>query len=78
MNSYFVTWTIEIDADSPREAAELAREHQTREGTSAVVFDVTDEDGETVRVDLLDDDPDEGTIAYGGWDHDGADQECKP
>lgn len=40
MNEYRVTWTIDIEAESPREAAELARAAQVLEGTSAVVFEV--------------------------------------
>ena len=51
--NYRVTWEIDIEADSPREAAELARACQVRPGTTAVVFDCADESGETTRVDLL-------------------------
>jgi hypothetical protein len=37
---YVVSWTIDVEADSPREAAEMARACQTRQGTTAVVFEV--------------------------------------
>lgn len=58
MNGYHVIWEMDIDADSPREAAEQARDNQTRPGTWAVVFDVTDpRTGKTTRVDLLGDEP---------------------
>lgn len=53
LQRYVVTWEIDADAHSPREAAEWARQQQIRPDTTAVVFGVTDEDGETVRVDLL-------------------------
>jgi hypothetical protein len=53
MTSYVVTWTIDIDADSPEDAARKARDAQTREGTIATVFYA--DDGTTVtRVDLDD------------------------
>ena len=51
---YSVMWEIEVVAASPRDAAKQAREHQVREGTTAVVFDVVDGKGESTRVDLLD------------------------
>ena len=46
---YLVTWEVNVDADSPKEAAEIAEsiQHETRG-----VFDVTDEYDETTRVDL--------------------------
>lgn len=68
MPQYLVTWEIDIlDADNPREAAQKAWEHMRREDSTANVFDVTDPQGDTVRVDLSeeegsdddeDDDPD--------------------
>jgi len=45
MPKYLVTWTIDIDADSPREAAELARLIQLDPDSEAVYFDV---DGEEI------------------------------
>lgn len=51
-DDYVVTWTIDVVASSPRDAAIQARRHQTRRDTTAVVFDVTDATGETTRVDL--------------------------
>jgi hypothetical protein len=53
MNSYRVTWEIDIDAVDPLDAARQARAHQVREGTSAKVFDVIDEDGGITRIDLF-------------------------
>lgn len=51
---YLVTWVIDIEADSPQEAARKARACQTRKGTTAVVFDVCDKaTGQTLSVDLL-------------------------
>ena len=58
--TYHVLWEIDLDADSPREAAELALlimlESQTTAWpeSTAAVFDVTDESGETTSVDLED------------------------
>ena len=40
MNEYEVTWTITIDAESPREAAEKALEIQRDKRSCATVFDV--------------------------------------
>ena len=53
MQNYFVDWTIDIEASSPREAAEMARGHQTRRSTTATVFSVIDESGKKVQIDLL-------------------------
>lgn len=53
-NQYYrVVWEIDIDAGSPREAAEKALAIQRRAGSSAVVFDVRGEDAELTRVDLF-------------------------
>lgn len=52
MPDYVVTWTIDITADNPREAAAQALEIQRRVGSSAVVFDVLDNKGDTTVVDL--------------------------
>lgn len=58
MPQFKLEWTIDIDADTPREAAEKALEIQRRAGSSAVVFNVIDENGEQGRVDLDEDDDD--------------------
>lgn len=63
--NYCVTWEMNIFAASPQEAARKAREYQIAPDSTAVVFDVVDEDGETSRVDLLelDEAEDEGKAA---------------
>lgn len=40
MTLYRVTWEIDVEADTPREAAIKARDYQTKPGTTATVFDV--------------------------------------
>ena len=50
---HHVTWEIDLDAGTPREAAEKAFAIMQRPGTTATVFDVTDETGATHRVDLM-------------------------
>ena len=52
---YTVSWRIDVDAHSPREAAETARHVQRSPLSWAVVFDVTGPDGTTVTIDLLED-----------------------
>lgn len=47
-----VTWTIDVDPRTAREAARKALEIQRNPASIATVFDVTDK-GKTVRVDLL-------------------------
>lgn len=65
MNGYHVIWEMDIDADSPLEAAVQARENQTRPGTWSVVFDVTDpRTGKTTRVDLLDNESENVTAEH--------------
>lgn len=54
MAQYKIIWEIELDADSPLEAARQALEIHRDKESSAVVFDVGDELGECTRVDLLD------------------------
>lgn len=39
---YRVRWEIEVEAATPREAAEKARVHQTKPGTTATVFEVAE------------------------------------
>lgn len=50
--TYHVLWEIDLDADSPSEAAELALSIMLDSESTATTFDVTDEDGETERVNL--------------------------
>jgi hypothetical protein len=52
MMSYRVFWEIDIDADSPREAAEKALEIQRRPDSTTTAFSVRDEAGESMEVDL--------------------------
>lgn len=51
-----VMWRIDLDADTPEEAARKALAIQRKPDSMATVFDVTGEDGETVRVDLDEED----------------------
>jgi hypothetical protein len=56
VSAYRVYWEIDVEADTVKEAAQKALAIQRRPDSTATVFDVTDESGETVRVDL-DEDP---------------------
>lgn len=50
---YRVSWEIDIEADSPLEAAQKARHYQTKPDTTATVFDVRAEDSaNALRIDL--------------------------
>jgi hypothetical protein len=49
---YFVVWEFDATASTPQEAARLARDAQTRPGTTATVFRVFDANGDEVQVDL--------------------------
>ena len=51
-----VTWEIDIDAATSREAALKALAFQRNPESTATVFDVTDDAGKTVRVDLAGED----------------------
>ena len=54
MTTYGIKWEIEIDAETPEEAARKALEIQRDpQSIYAMVFDVCDERGNTTRVDLL-------------------------
>lgn len=46
MPTYFVSWEIDIDADSPREAAEKALAIQRDPESTATVFQVLEHDTE--------------------------------
>ena len=59
MASYSVTWEIEIEADSPREAAETARALQRDPDAWCGVFKVWDEHGIDHAVDLDDNEEEE-------------------
>lgn len=52
MREYTVVWTIQVDAEDPRDAAEQAQRIQLDEESIATVFYVTDEDGEETTIDL--------------------------
>lgn len=52
---YTVSWRIDVDAHSPREAAETARHVQRNPLSWATVFEVAGPDGTTVTIDLLED-----------------------
>jgi hypothetical protein len=61
MTQYLVRWEIDIEADSPQEAAEKARACQTRWRSTATVFDVFEPmyephavGGPTIRVATVD------------------------
>jgi hypothetical protein len=50
---YHVVWEIDINAQSPRDAAKEAQAIQQDKDTVATVFDVTEEDSDKiVRIDL--------------------------
>jgi hypothetical protein len=59
---YRVRWEIEVEAETPREAAEKARHYQTKPGTTATVFAVAEirpyairRHGDPVTIDLTPD-----------------------
>jgi hypothetical protein len=56
MSEYRVTWEIDIEADSPREAAWQAREYQLDPDTGACVFEVAEraDDGSYGTATLID------------------------
>lgn len=71
MRQYRVIWEIDIDADSPREAAEKAREIQRDAGSVATVFTVRKgkrRKGAAVVVDLevAEADEEQPTVRPGG------------
>ena len=49
--NYYVTWSIEVEATSPRVAAEMALEIQRDPESIATVFVVSDENGAAVQID---------------------------
>jgi len=55
MAKYFVPWSIDIDAVSPRAAAKKAMDCMQEPGTTVLVFKVCDQEtGEVAVVDLCD------------------------
>jgi len=52
MTEYVVTWEIDIGAESPREAAELAFQIMQDRNMEAQYFDVTEATGRIHHVDL--------------------------
>lgn len=53
MPQYLITWEIELDADSPEEAAEEALRIHRDPDSEATVFDVMQQStGETVCIDV--------------------------
>lgn len=54
MSVYLVEWRIDIEAETPERAAEIAQRIQRDPGSHATVFEVTDQDTEDLfLVDLL-------------------------
>jgi hypothetical protein len=47
-----INWKIEIDAETPLDAAREALRVQRDSGSTATVFEVTDENGDLFLVDL--------------------------
>lgn len=53
IENYLVTWTIDIEASSPEQAARMAFEIMQEKGTAATVFFVKDkETNKKVTIDL--------------------------
>ena len=52
---YHVVWEIDIDAESPREAAEEAWAIMRYQDSRANYFEVFDQDGDKTNVDLMED-----------------------
>ena len=53
MNTYKITWEIELDAESELEAAKLALEIQRDKHSTATIMVVTNEDGNDRVVDAV-------------------------
>ncbi len=52
MTEFLVEWRIEVRADSPEAAARKCLEIMQDPSSLATVFDVIEENGEPVRIDL--------------------------
>ena len=50
MNEYTINWTIEVDANSPEEAANQALEIMRDPDSTATVFEVIEIGGNTVKM----------------------------
>lgn len=55
IRQFLVHWEIDIWTDTPKHAAEIAREYQLDPDSTAQVFDVFEDDHFKARVDLLND-----------------------
>ena len=55
MTMYSVVWAIDVEADSPKEAAQQCREMQLDPASTATVFDVADCRGMGVYIVDLED-----------------------
>jgi hypothetical protein len=62
---YFVSWDIDIEADSPKEAAQKARRIQRDLDSIATIFSVRDPRGEVTSVDLEDEEVDDDVESTG-------------
>lgn len=49
---YLVTWRIDIEADSPREAARMALDIQRDPDSIATVFEIRDSNNRKYKIDL--------------------------
>jgi len=49
---YTVNWVVNVDADSPEEAAKICREMQLDKDSIATVFNIVDNKGNVTTVDL--------------------------
>ncbi len=53
MSEYRVVWEIDVEAESPHDAARQAFSHMQRQGTTTNCFEVYDQNGNHTQVDLL-------------------------
>jgi len=60
MADYYIEWSIDLEADSPRDAARKALEIMRDPRAIATCFKVYDEDGNPVDVDLETEDQPQG------------------
>lgn len=49
---YLVRWEIDVEADTPADAAQRALQIQRNPQSIATVFDVFDQEGHITRIDL--------------------------
>ncbi len=52
MTDYYIEWSIDLEAETAREAAQKALEIMRDPSSIATVFRIYDEDGNPVQVDL--------------------------